>query len=345
MLRILESQATLPSRHRSSVTLPQLVSQTVARIIGPRLGQAAGLLMLTAVLLLASCGDSSNSVPQVSQTELFVYNWEDYFAPDTLTRFEAETGIRVVLDTFDNEDEMLAGLQTRPGHYDVVIVADSLMSELNRLRLLEPLSLQKIPNISNIEGRFLDLPFDPGNQYSVPYLWGTTALAVNTSRIPENYDSWEVLWDPANSDRIALLNDPQEAIGVALQVLGYSFNSRESEHLAEAMAKLREQKPLLAGYLDTITIMEKLISGDLWAAQVYNGEGARAAAENPDVVFLIPREGGAIWIDNMAVPLGAPHKAGAHQFINFIHKPEIAAAITNYVYYAYTPIQTVRRRN
>ena len=260
--------------------------------------------MSVALLLLASCGDSSSPATQVPPAELFVYNWEDYFAPDTLQLFEAETGIHVVLDTFENEDEMLAGLQSRPGHYDVVFVADYLVAELVQLSLLEPLKSQAIPNTEYVDERFLDLAFDPGNRYSVPYVWGTTALAVNTAQILENYDSWQVLWDPANSGHVALLNDPQEVLGVALKLLGYSLNTRDPEQLLVARLRLLEQKPLLAGYLDPVTIMEKLTSGELWAAHSYNGDAARVSAENSDVVFLVPREGAAIWLDNMAIPLG-----------------------------------------
>ena len=250
------------------------------------------VLLVIALLAITSCGDGSSNGAQSNPVELHVFNWEDYIAPDTLKNFEQETGIRVTLQVFENEDGMLAGLQSTPGYHDVIITSRAMLSVLVELKLLEPLVLEDIPNISNIEDRFLDQTFDPGNRFSVPYLWGTMGLAFNTSRVPADSDSWQVLWDPAYSGHIAMLGDPEEVLGAALKLMGYSSSSTEPGLLEQARAKALEQKPLLAGYLDPVTIVDGLINGELWAAQSYNGDALTAAAENPDVTYVLPREGG-----------------------------------------------------
>ena len=331
------TQAT-PRAHRARGVAPTLAGGKRPGWRGWLRHSATVVILVLALAVMTACGGAPKPENSANPPQLYIYNWEDYFAPTTLEDFGKEMGIEVSLDTFQNEDEMLAGLQSRPGHYDVVFVADYLVAELVGRSLLEPLTLENIPNIKHVDSRFLDLGFDPGNKYSVPYVWGTTALAVNTAKIPENYDTWEVMWDPAYAGHIAMINDPQEVLGATLKLLGHSLNSRDPEHLAQAREKMLEQKPLLAGYMDSISIRDKLITGEIWAAQVYNGEGVWAKSKNPDVVFLVPNEGAAIWQDNMAIPLGAPHKAEAQKFLNYIQRPEVAAANSSYLYYANTNV-------
>ncbi|MBI4187118.1 MAG: spermidine/putrescine ABC transporter substrate-binding protein [Chloroflexi bacterium] len=287
-----------------------------------------------AVWFLVAVGGCSPDAEPVKARQLYIFNWEGYFAPDTLENFEKEFGVQVVLETFDSEEEMLAGLQSQPGRYDVVVASDSMVWTLRQLKLLAELDPERIPNLANIGQQFRGLPFDTDNRYSVPYLWGTTGLAVNTSYIREGERGWEVLWDAAYKGHLAMLNDAQEVSAVALLALGYSLNSRQATHLQAAEQKLLEQQPLLAGYLDSLSIVDGLVSEELWAAQLYNGDALAVAESNPSITYVIPEQGAALWVDNLVIPLGAPDRDEAQVFINYILRPEVSAAIVNYLYYA-----------
>ena len=266
---------------------------------------------------------------------LNVYNWEDYLGPpEIVTEFEQRFGVKVNLQTFDDEDVMVSGVQSHPDQYDLIITSGRLIAELVEMRLLAALNLANIPNIANIGHTFRNPDYDPGNRFSVPYLWGTTALAVNHAHVPKDERSWAVLWNPAYKGKIAMLPSPPETVAAALKLLGYSLNSTDPKELKLAKQKLLEQRPLLAGYVETIQTRDKLISGELWAAQVYVGEGLVAANKNPDVEYLIPSEGATIWVDNLAIPRDAPHKYTAETFINYILEPQVSARIANYHRYA-----------
>jgi spermidine/putrescine transport system substrate-binding protein len=202
------------------------------------------------------------------------------------------------------------------------------------MRLLSRLDLEEVPNLVNIEERFRNPSYDPRNQYSVPYMWGTTAMAVNRAYIKEEADSWAVLWNPAYAGKISMLPSGPEVVGAALKLLGYSLNTSDAQQLEQAKAKLLLQRPLLAGYVDTIDVRDKLIANELWAAQVYVGEAMVAAKSNPDVRYVIPKEGATLWVDNLAIPRDAKHKKNAHLFINYILEAETSAAISNHLWYA-----------
>ena len=183
-----------------------------------------------------------------------------------------------------------------------------------------------------MDEQFLDLPFDPGNQYTVPYLWGTTGIGVNTRFVKEPVDSWDMLWDPKYRGRIAMLNDPREVFGVALKRLGYSANTRDLDALQEARDLLIDQKPLVLTY-DSDNTENLLVSGEVWLAHGYSGDVLMAADENPDITYVVPKEGGLMWMDNMAIPKTARNVDAALKFINFILRPEISARLTEAIQY------------
>jgi len=172
--------------------------------------------------------------------------------------------------------------------------------------------------------------------YSIPYMWGTTGIAVNRKYIKETEDSWSILWNPKYKGKIAMLDNSWEVIGAALKYLGYSGNSTNLEELEEARELLLEQKPILRGYEDCVSTRDELIEENLWAVHQYSGEGAFAADENENVEYIIPEEGGFLWIDNVMIPKDSPHKYTAEVFINFILRPQISADIANYLWYANT---------
>ncbi len=291
---------------------------------------ATGCICLIILVSFSGCIDSNEPEEQQLSAELNIFNWEDYLGETTLGDFEEEFGVKVNLYTFEDEDFMISSLETNPGIYDVVITSDSMVTEMIQTKSLAELDKDNIPNLKNINPEFLNPLYDPGNKYSVPYLWGTTGIAINTSVVTEDVTSWSILWDSNYSGNISMLNNKYEVMAVALEYLGYSINSNNLSQLAEAEELLLQQKPLLQGYDDPITIKNKLISGELVLAHCYVGEVYIAADENENISYVIPEGGAPLWIDTFVVPVDSPHKYTAEVFINYILKPEISADITNY---------------
>ncbi len=266
--------------------------------------------------------------------ELNIYNWDDYFGETTLEDFEKDFGVKINFFSFEDEDLMNSALESNPSAYDVVISSGSYIAELIKTKSLAKIDKSNIPNLKNIDTDFLDKYYDPGNVYSIPYLWGTTGIAYNTSAVSYEVTSWDALWDLNYSGNISMLNNKEEIIAAACKKLGYSINTENSYELTEVENILIEQKPLLTGYEDTLTIQEKLISGEIALAHIYSGDGLVAADSNENITYIIPEEGAPIWIDNMFIPVDSPHKYTAEVFINYILDPEVSGNITNYLWYA-----------
>ena len=282
--------------------------------------------------LAAACGSGGGSK---IGGELHIFNWEDYFAPNTLEDFEAEFGIKVYLDTFDDEAQLLAVISSDPSRYDVFIGSDSLIGAMKELRLLAKLDHNNVPNLANIDTRFLDLPGDPDNEYSVPYDWGTTGVMYNKKCIQPEEESWAVLRDPRVAGKVAMDTDPSVVIGSTLQSLGYPLNSSDKRQLAEVVGVLRQQVSTLGlRFIASQDVMQMMKSGELCASQAYNGDAVVVMSENEDVAFFIPKEGSDIFFDVMAIPRDAPNKAAAEAFINYILRPEVQSACNEYTGYA-----------
>jgi spermidine/putrescine-binding protein len=299
-----------------------------------RCGGVWAFLISAALLAVSACGDGSSSEGPVYSGELRVYNWEDYFAPDTLSSFEEEFGVSVQLDTFESEEALLAALQSDPSARDVVVASGSTIQTLLALKLLSPIDPEQVPNLANIQPAFQGLYFDPQGRYSVPYLWGTTGLAVNTRLSDPGSGSWSILWDPKNAGRVGLLDDPQEAFTMALKAEAASGNSSDPLELEAAGRRLESLRALGVRYLSPVDAIDALISEQIWVAQLYNGDALAAADENPDITYLIPKEGAPMWVDNLIIPVDALNQRNAHAFINYILRPEVIAGISEYGYYA-----------
>jgi spermidine/putrescine transport system substrate-binding protein len=228
---------------------------------------------------------------------------------------------------------MLSTLQFHPDKYDLIVTSGSLIKELIAMRLLSTIDIENISNLKNIEPKFKNPVYEP-NLYSVPYLWGTTGIAINRKYIKETEKSWKILWNPLYNRKIAMLNNMDEVIGAALKSLGFSLNTEDIAEIEQARKVLFKQKPFVINYLDPITIRDKLIKGELWAAQIYSGEGMFAVDKNPDLEYIIPKEGTALWVDFFAIPRDAKHKYTAEVFINYVLEPKVSAGIANYLWYA-----------
>ena len=268
------------------------------------------------------------------QQQLFLFNWGNYIDPELIKEFEAETGIQVVYETFDSNDAMEAKLKQGGTRYDIVFPSESSITKLVNQNLLQKLDHSKIKGLENISPFLLNSPVDNGNQYTIPYFWGTVGIMVNTKYIdPESIQTWSDLWKEDFKNKVLVLDGNREALGMALQSLGYSLNSKNENELHAAEVKLKELKPNVRAVLnEEIKTMMKLEEAPIGMG--YSGDAAAVAEENPNVQYILPKDGSAVWTDNFAIAHTAVNVEGAYAFINFMLRPENAARNAAYVGYS-----------
>jgi len=280
------------------------------------------LLMLAPVVARTWTGGENLS-------QLNIYIWSSYVSPRLLQGFERQYHCKVNYDLYDSNEALLAKLQGGNVNYDLVVPSDYMVEILIRQGLLSPLDKSKLPDAwANIDHRFLGLPFDPHNDYAVPYAWGTTGLAYRADLVKEKLDSWSVLFDPRFAGHILLLDDTREVFGMALKKLGYSLNSTNPDEIRQARDLLLKEKPLVKGY-NSSNFQEDLAAGDAWIAQAYNGNMTFVMRDEPNIRYVIPKEGCTISVDCACIPRAAPHKELAEAFIDYCHRPEVAALFVN----------------
>jgi spermidine/putrescine transport system permease protein len=260
--------------------------------------------------------------------ELNVFIWSNYLPDSVIAEFERRYDAKLNVELYDSNEALLARLQSGGASYDIVVPSDYMVTVLREQGLLGELNRDRLTNISNVDPQFVGLPFDPSNQHSIPYLWGTTGIAYRKDKIEGSIESWDALWDPRYKDRIAMLDDVRETIGAALKRLGKSLNSVDETEIRAAAGLLIEQKPLVKAY-DSGGFDQMLLSGDVWITQAYSGQIAKAIAENPAIAYVVPKEGCTIFVDNMCLTRNSPNKELAHEFMNFVLEPQIAADIAN----------------
>jgi spermidine/putrescine-binding protein len=288
------------------------------------------IAIILCFLALTGCGKKEATD---SGKRLNLYIWSAYISDEIVNKFEKQTGIDVRYDTYDSNEALLEKLQSGVAEYDIAVPSDYLARILIKQGLLTTLDHQKIKGIENLAPRFRDMPFDPNNGHTIPYLWGTTGIGYNKTKVTDPVDSWGILWNPKYKDRILMLDDLREVFGAALKWKGHSINSKDPGELKEAKELLIQQKPLVKTY-NSASFDEILLSGDVWLAHGWSGQLAKAADQNRDLAYVVPKEGGTIWVDNMGIPKGAKHLEEAYAFINFVLTPENAAAITNFSGYS-----------
>ncbi len=282
---------------------------------------------LVLVFVLAACGNSSKSSSESDggegekklAKELKVFNWGEYISQDLLKSFEKEYGVKVILDTYSANQEMYTKLKGGAVSYDVVFPTDYFVEQMIKDDFLQELNMDNIPNFEHISESLKNQDFDPGNKYSVPYFYGSIGLAYNKKKVGEP-KSWNDLWNPEYKGHVAMNESAREVFTVPLQVLGYDINKPTEKQLEEAKEKLTELHPNVLTYDGTPEA--QFVSGEAWIGMSYNGDAARAMAKNPDVGFVLPEEGGVLWMDNMAIPKTAENKYTAEVFINFMLDPE-----------------------
>ena len=268
------------------------------------------------------------------QQQLFLFNWGNYIDPELIKEFEAETGIKVVYETFDSNDAMEAKLKQGGTRYDIVFPSESSITKLVSQNLLQKLDHSKIKGLENISPFLLNSPVDNANQYTIPYFWGTVGIMVNTKYIdPESIQTWSDLWKEDFKNKVLVLDGNREALGMALQSLGYSLNSKNEEELKAAEEKLKQLKSNVRAVLnEEIKTMMKLEEAPIGMG--YSGDAASVATENSNVQYILPKDGSAVWTDNFAIAHTAVNVEGAYAFINFMLRPENAARNAEYVGYS-----------
>lgn len=294
---------------------------------------AFALLHFASCLFLGCQPAPEDGQKPTPQATLYYFTWSDYAGPEVVAEFEKREGVRVVVDTFGSNEELLAKLQSGAVGYDVVVPSDFMVSIMARQGLLAELDLEKIPNASRLLDQLQHLPFDPEHRHSIPYLWGTVGIGYDSEAVPSPPDSWEALWDSRYKGRISMLNDQREVLGTALRAAGHSLNSRDPQAIEEAKRKLLAQKPLVKTYTSE-NYDQLLVSGEVALAHGWGGAVARAMAERPSIRYMIPKEGGTIWADCLVVLKSSRNPELAMRFINFLLDPQIAARTTERLLFA-----------
>ena len=311
----------------------------------------AGLTAASA--LLSGCGASGNTGASGTDSaasgsadggELYVYNWGEYIDEDVISQFEEETGITVVYDLIETNEEMYPVIEAGAVNYDVVCPSDYMIQKMRENDLLAELNFDNIPNIDQIDPAYMEMSqaFDPENKYSVPYCWGTVGILYNTKLLDElgvpAPTKWADLWDERLSGEILMQDSVRDAFMVALKKDGYSMNSESKDELEQTKQELIDQKPLVQAYVID-QVRDKMIGGEAAVGVIYSGEMLYIQDEvanlglDYDLEYVIPEEGTNLWLDSWVIPKNAKNKENAEKWIDFMCRPEIAKANFEYITY------------
>ncbi len=305
-------------------------------------------LLSIALLFLALIG---TLIPSVSAEEidtsvtLNVYNWGEYIDPTVNDLFTAETGIKVNYKNFTDNESMYAVLDSGAAIYDVIVPSDYMVGKMINEGKLAKLDFANIPNLSKINPSLLNPSYDPKNEYSVPYTWGTVGIFYNTKYVDEAdlQLGWDLLWSEKYSGRIFMFDNPRDAFGIALLKCGFSLNTRNLAEWDAAYEVLRQQKPVLHQYVMD-QVYDKMINEEAWIAPYYAGDGIIMMDEeegNPAIDFFVPQTGTNLFVDALCVPANSPHKREAEEYINFLCRTDIALLNAEYIGYS-TPQEEAR---
>ena len=286
-----------------------------------------------AMLFLAAALTLCPLFALAAQETINVYNWGDYIEPEVLDLFEQETGIKVIYETFETNEDMYAKIAMGGSSYDVIIPSDYMIERMIQENLLQKTNWENIPNVANIDPRFMNESYDPQSEYSVPYTWGTMGILYNTEMVEEAPTSWETLMDPTYTMDMLMLNSPRDTLAIALVMTGHDLNSTDPADLEDAKNLLIEQKPMVLAYV-VDEVKDKMIAGEAAVAMVWSGDATFCMSENDELDYMIPPEGSNIFYDSICIPANARNVSGAEKFIDFLCRGDIAAMNYDYVGYA-----------
>lgn len=313
-------------------------------------------LLVAAAVMLAACGgkkddEGADAAAAPEEKVLFVYNWSDYIGETTIADFEARTGIKVTYDVFDSNEVLETKLLAGRTGYDVVVPSAPFMERQIKAGVFLKLDKSRLPNLVNMDPDIMVrvAAHDPGNEYSVNYLWGTTGIGYNPDMVrkalgTDTIDSWSAIFEPENAAQLAkcglaMLDAPTEVIASALIYRGIDPNSEKAEDLAVAEELLTKVRPHVK-YFHSSQYINDLASGEIcvalgWGGDVLQARDRGAGAKTPvNVAYTIPKEGAINWFDMLVIPADAPHPGNAHEFINFMMNPAVIARVSDKVVFA-----------
>ncbi len=290
--------------------------------------------MLCLSCLLTGCGDD--------RVTLNIYNWEDYIDETVLDDFQAEhPEIKVNYERFSTNEDMYNKLSKSNTKYDVLFPSDYMIEKMIDEGMLAKLDFSNIPNYQYIDEKFKNLDYDPNNEYSVPYMWGTLGILYNKKMVDETEIGWDILFGDKYKGQILMMDSVRDAMGASLKSLGYSLNSKNPAEIEEAKQKLIDQKQILLAY-GFDDIKDKMVAGEAAVALVYAGDALYSIKQNPDLAYAVPKEGSNLFFDAVVVPANSEHKKEAELFIDFLCRTDVAKRNADYIEY-YT-IQTEARK-
>ncbi|MEF9992310.1 MAG: spermidine/putrescine ABC transporter substrate-binding protein [Peptostreptococcaceae bacterium] len=273
--------------------------------------------------------------------EISFLNYGENIDQETIKEFEEKYGIKVNVETFDDMETMYQKISKGGVKYDVILVSDALMPRMIKQNLIQELNKDNIPNISQMDKDYLNLQIDPGNKYSVPYMFGTVGLIYNKDVVKEKVDSWDILWNEKYKDKIFMFDTYRDTIGAALKKLGYSLNSTNPKEIEEAKELLLTQRKLVNPIYGVDNGTTMIPAGESDINMIWSGEGLNLQDENPNLVYIVPKEGANFWIDSLCIPSNAKNVEGAEKFINFVSDKESALRIADEIGYT-TPNKEAR---
>lgn len=289
------------------------------------------LLLLVPIFLvsmLTGCSKSSSE-----KTVLHLFNAGDYIDEELLTKFQKETGIEVSMDIFETNEMMYQKVKSGDAGYDLIIPSDYMIEKMTKEDLLQKIDFSKIPNYKNIDDKYKNLSYDPKNEYSVPYFWGTLGIMYNKKMVTEPVTNWDILWNEKYKGKILMLDSVRDSMAVALSDLGYSINTTNEAELNKAKDLLIKQRPLVKAYVGD-EVKELMVREEAALAVMYSGDYLTVKEQNPNLEYCIPEEGTNKWFDAMVIPKAAPNKDAAEKFINFMLDSENSKQNAEAVTYA-----------
>lgn len=279
------------------------------------------------VLLALGCALTGCGRDDAAPREINLLAWSEYIPQSVIDGFQAETGIKVHYETFASNEEMLAKLLSGARRYDLVQPSEYATEALIRMERLRPIDRSAVPNFANLAPEFLDLPFDPGNRFTVPYMAGTVGIVVNTARVTTPVRGFADAFTPEHAGRIVVVNDNREILAWALAVEGLDLNDISPASMERVRARLAEWLPRIKVF-DSDSPKTALLNGDVDIGVVWSGEAARLHEADPRFAFVMPVEGTHMFVDSLAVPTDAPDADAAHRFIDYLLRPEVGQAIS-----------------
>ncbi|EOD80674.1 ABC transporter, periplasmic spermidine putrescine-binding protein PotD [Grimontia indica] len=274
----------------------------------------------------------------IAEEELYFYNWSEYIPTEVLEQFTEETGIKVIYSTYESNESMYAKLKTHPEGYDLVVPSTYYVKKMRDEGMLQKIDKSKLSHFDGLDPNNLNKPFDPDNQYSIPYIWGATGIGVNTDFIEkDSVSSWADLWSPNYEGQLLMMDDAREFFHIALTKLGYSANTTNPEEIKAAYEELKKIMPNVLVFNSDFPA-NPYMAGEVALGMLWNGSAYIARSEGAPVDIVWPEEGAIFWMDSLAIPATAKNVDAAHKMIDFLLRPENAAKLAIEIGYP-TPVK------